>query len=82
MTHAAESTRRFRVWARHLDRHHARLVEETSFEGAAVAYLEDFDLPAPVDGTGEIHVIVHDTGTGHEHCFALDLWTGVAAPCG
>jgi hypothetical protein len=82
MTNAAETTRRFRVHARHLDRHHARLVEESSFEGAAVAYLENFDLPASAGGGGETQIIVHEVGTGHEHCFTLDLETGETTPCG
>ena len=82
MTHAAESSRRFRVHARHVDRHHARVVEETSFEAAAVAYLEDFDLPAPIGEDHEIRVIVHDVRTGHEHCFKVDLDSGDTSPCG
>jgi hypothetical protein len=82
MTHAAASTRRFRVHARHLDRHHTRFVEERSFEAAAVAYLETFDLPALEGEELVVQVIVHDTGTGHEHCFRLDLETGDTKPCG
>jgi hypothetical protein len=82
MTYAAEGTRHFRVYARHVDRHHARLVEEASFEAAAVAYLEDFDLSAPIDDDQEFRVIVHEIGTGHEHCFRLDLDTGETTPCG
>jgi len=81
MTHAAQSTRRFKVHARHLDRHHARLVEETSFEAASIAYLEGFELAAPDAREGELHVIVHDLATGHEHCFRLDLQTGATTPC-
>jgi hypothetical protein len=75
-----ENPRRFRVYARHLDRHHARLVEETSFEAAAIAYVEDGDLSFPADD--DLRVIVHDIGTGHEHCFRLDLATGETEPCG
>ena len=41
MTQAAE-TRPFSVHARHVGSHHARVLEETSFEAAAVAYVEDF----------------------------------------
>ena len=82
MTNAAETTRRFRVHARHVDRHHARLVEETSFEAAAVAYLENVDLAAPGNDDHEIRVIVHDIGTGHEHCFRIDLESGTTSPCG
>ncbi len=82
MTNLAESTRRFRVYARHVDSHHARLVEETSFQAAAVAYLEGFDLSAPLDDDVEFRVIVRDVGTGHEQCFKLDLDSGETIPCG
>jgi len=82
MTHAAATTRRFRVYARHVDRDRARFVEETSFEAAAVAYLERFDLAAAAGDAHALQVIVHDTGTGHEHCFRLDLETGETTPCG
>ncbi len=81
MTHAAARTRRFRVYARDADHHHARIVEETSFEAAAVAYLEAFDLAA-VAGESGLRVIVHEVGTGHEHCFGLDPDTGETTPCG
>jgi len=30
----------------------------------------------------EISVIVREVGTGHEHCFRIDLDSGEAAPCG
>jgi hypothetical protein len=82
MTHATESTRLFRVHARHVDSHHARFVEETSFEAAVVAYFEDFDLSVPISDDHEMSVIVHDVGTGHEHCFKINLDSGEAAPCG
>ena len=74
-------TRFFRVHAGHVDNHHARLVEESSFEAAAVAYLEGFDLAA-AGGDEDIRVIVHDVGTGHEHCFRVDMTSGETAPCG
>ncbi len=80
MTRIAASTRQFAVHARHVDRHHARLVEEGSFEAAAVAYVEDFH--PPVGEEDEISVIVREVGTGHEHCFKIDLESGAAAPCG
>jgi hypothetical protein len=82
MVHEIESVRRFRVHARHMDNHHARLVEEASFEAAAIAYLEDFDLSTPIEDDHEIRVIVHDVATGHEHCFRVDLDSGETAPCG
>ena len=82
MTHAAAETRRFRVHARHIDGHHSRLLEETSFEAAAVAYLEDFDLQASVGDDDEMRIIVHEVQTGHEHCFKVNLDSGATSPCG
>jgi len=80
MTTAASQTRQFRVHARQVDHHQARLIEEASFEAAAVAYVEDFHPPA--DGDAEVRVIVREVVTGHEHCFIIDLESGEAAPCG
>ena len=45
MSEPAAETRQFSVHARHVDSHHARRVEEASFEAAAVAYVEDFPPP-------------------------------------
>ena len=81
MTHDIERLRRFRVHARHIDRHHARFVEDVSFEAAAVAYLEGFDLSAAPGDDHEIRVIVHEVGTSHEHCFRIDLESGEPVPC-
>jgi len=78
MTDSADHPRPFRVHARHLDRHHARVVTEPSFEAAAVAYVEDLALSAE----GEVSVIVHELASGREHCFKIDLDTGETAPCG
>jgi hypothetical protein len=76
-----QAPRRFSVCARHIDRHHARIVEEASFEAAAVAYVEDFAVAA--DGEDhELSVVVRDIEDGHEHCFRIDLDTGETAPCG
>ena len=75
---SASKNRDFLVHARHVDRHHARRVSETSFEAAAIAYLEH--LPHAPDATSEIGVIVRDLETGHEHSFRVDLETGDAAP--
>ncbi len=78
MTVAAQ-THTFRVHARHVDAHHARTLQEPSFEAAAVAYVEDLhDLPGDGD---EISVIVRDIESGHEHCFRIDLESGEASPC-
>ncbi|MDP3495833.1 MAG: DUF5961 family protein [Hyphomonadaceae bacterium] len=80
MTQSAGETRQFSVRARHVDSHHARLLEEASFEAAAVAYVED--LHPPVGDDNEISVIVREVGTGHEHCFRIDLDSGETASCG
>jgi hypothetical protein len=80
MTQVTGETRQFSVHARHVDSHHARLVEEASFEAAAVAYVEDFHPPmTEEDG---ISIIVREVGTGHQHCFHVDLGSGETAPCG
>ncbi len=72
--------RSFSVYARHIEAHHARMVEESSFEAAAVAYVEDFH-PMVID-VPDISVIVRDVASGHEHCFRIDLDTGDVARCG
>ncbi len=82
MNQTVETTRRFKVHARHVDSHHARVLEEASFEAAAVAYVEGFDLSGSANDSHEISVIVHDIGSGHEHCFKIDLESGETIPCG
>ena len=77
---AAHAKRQFSVHARHIDDHHARLVDEPSFEAAAIAYVEDFHPPATEEN--EIRVIVREVATGHQHCFRIDLETGDTSPCG
>ncbi len=73
-------TRSFSVRARHVDAHHARTLEEPSFEAAAVAYVEDLhDYQGDADA---VSVIVRDLDTGHEHCFRIDLESGETSPCG
>jgi hypothetical protein len=79
MTQIAQETRRFSVHAQHVDSHHARVLEETSFEAAAVAYVENFHPSLTEDH--EISVVVREVGTGHEHCFRIDLESGDTAPC-
>ena len=71
--------RRFRVYPRQEAGGHVRVLTEISFEAAAVAFVEDF-APAPDAGT-EIAVHVLDLDSGVEHCFRIDLETGVTAPC-
>ena len=56
-----------------------RLVIGSSFEDAAVAYLEACHPPA--DDDGEISLIVHDEASGREQCFRIELATGRAVPC-
>ncbi len=74
MTEATQEIRRFSVHARHVDAHHARVLEETSFEAAAVAYAEEFGLP-PGD-EHEMSILVRDLDNGHQHSFRIDLDTG------
>jgi hypothetical protein len=69
--------RAFHVRLRDLDGRGGIVVEEASFEAAAVAFLE---REAPADGE-EAVVIVWDAETGHERCFRIDLASGAAAPC-
>jgi hypothetical protein len=76
---AAADDRQFRVHARHLDRHDARIVSEQSFEAAAVAYVEDLHA---VGDDPQISVIVLEVASGHEQCFTIDIDTGEAQPCG
>ena len=76
MTQATEEIRRFSVHARHVDAHHARVLEESSFEAAAVAYAEEFGLP--LGDEHEMSVIVRDLDNGHQHSFRIDLDNGNA----
>jgi hypothetical protein len=73
------ATRQFSVHARHVDAHHARTLEERSFEAAAVAYVEDLH---DIGAEHEISVVVRELDSGHEHCFRIDLDTGETAACG
>lgn len=80
MTPTADSPHRFSVHARHIGAHSARIVEEGSFEAAAIAYLEDISPEVSVGS--EISVVVRDIATGREHCYRVDLESGDTAPCG
>ena len=71
--------RSFSVHARHVDAHHSRVVNEASFEAAAIAYLEHLSV---LTGEPEVSIIVHDVQSGHEQCFKVDLETGETEPCG
>lgn len=74
-----DDARPFVVRSRHLDRYQGRRVVETTFEAAAIAYLEDVH-PAADEGQS-VGVIVRDVESGHEHCFWIDLETGRATSC-
>jgi hypothetical protein len=74
----ASKTRQFSVHARHVDAHHARTLEERSFEAAAVAYVEDLH---DIGSEPEISVIVRELDSGHEHCFRIDLESGETSFC-
>jgi hypothetical protein len=79
MPQPVESPRRFSVHVSQAERTRARIVEESSFEAAAIAYLEDFH--PTVDEDHEIRIIVRDLDEGGEHCFRIDLDSGETAPC-
>jgi hypothetical protein len=79
MTEMTSERRRYRVYPRDLDGSAVRVLEETSFEAAAVAYAEDFGYVT--DQGHELKVIVLDLDSGHEHCFLIDLDTGETGPC-
>lgn len=72
-------TREFNVRLRDLAGHSGRLVRETSFEAAALAFAEDWP---PLDQAAvEVAVIVCDQASGQERCFSIDLATSETAPC-
>lgn len=70
--------RKFCVHAADLG-HTSRIVEEASFEAAAVAYAEDY--PVAVGEGDDLRVIVQDIASGREHCFRINLDSGSTAPC-
>lgn len=70
--------REFVVHAQHLERHEARRVREASFEAAAVAYVETW----ADSGTGaDLVLVVRDLHDGRQHCFRIDLESGLVGPC-
>ena len=81
MTQVIEETRRFSVHARHVDAHHARVLEERSFEAAAVAYVEDFSHASQRRAMRSASSCAI-SAAAIEHCFRIDLDTGVTAACG
>ena len=74
----AEPSRRFSVHVRHAS-HHSRILEEATFEAAAVAYVEHFH--SPIGTQNEVRIVVRDVENGHEHCFQIDLEGGAPAAC-
>ena len=74
------AARQFSVHALHIESHYARVLHETSFEAAAVAYMEEFHSLVLEDD--QIGVIVRDLSTNHQQCFTVNLHTGELAPCG
>lgn len=70
----------FRVHAHNDGGHRSRLVSESSFEAAALAYVEEW--PHATEDDAAVRVIVRDVESGHEHCFLIDLDTGEAGACG
>ncbi len=74
-----QPTRRFAVHAAHEDRAREHGVQGTSFEDAAVAFVETWH--PTVDAEGDVTVIVTDCETGRQHCLRIDVDTGATAPC-
>jgi hypothetical protein len=80
MVRSAKKLRQFSVHARHLDDRRDRVIEESSSEAAAIAYVEDFTFPTD-DIKHQLSVIVRDLVRGDEHCFTINLETGEATSC-
>ncbi len=74
MSDAATTIRRFRVHALHEANHHGRIVDESSFEAAAIAYVEHLQVHA--DEERAIRVLVHELESGHEHSFLMHVGGG------
>ena len=72
--------RTFAVRARYDGGPAPHLIEETSFEAAAAAFVEGW--PHPKADEAEVSVLVQDLSSGREHCFRIDLDSGEAEPCG
>ena len=73
------AARRFEVHAAHEGRGRGHTVEGTSFEDAALAFVETWHPHEDPDG--DVTLIVRDCGTGREHCLRVDVGSGQAAPC-
>lgn len=78
MPEADSHPRRFCVHAEGVHAPGASIVEDVSFEAAALAWLEDFH---PADQTGELSLIVRALDDGGEYCLRVDLHSGETSPC-
>ncbi len=56
-----------------------RALDGSSFEDAALSYLEACHPPA--DAEGDVVVIVREQASGCEQCFRIELATGNTEPC-
>jgi hypothetical protein len=72
------STERYFAFAE-MDRRHGHHVDGSSFEDAAVSFVEHY-APA-VDAEGEVRVHVRSEH-GVEHCFVVDVADAEVEPCG
>ena len=77
---AGPQVRRFTVHESEEVRARAALVEERSFEAAALRYCAEQHPHG--DLFGEAALVVEDCETGEQQCFRIDLGSGEAAPCG
>jgi hypothetical protein len=68
------------VHARDEGRHRAYEVEAAGFVDAASTFVERW-LPDTALETGEVSILVEDTGTGERHCLTIDLESGEAGSC-
>src|SRR6202012_2487899 len=55
-------------------RHHGHVVEGSTFEDAAIAYIETWSAAADADG--EVVLIVQERESGRQLCVRIDLTTG------
>ncbi len=57
----------------------ARAIRGSSFEDAALIYLEEFHPQA--DRAGQVMLIVRQADSGREQCFRIDVVSGRTGPC-
>lgn len=79
MTATGTLQRRFAVHGVEEAPGRAHLVDGTSFEDAALQFVEDVHPAATADD--EVSLIVEDCDTGERQCFRVDLASGETAPC-